>query len=296
MIIQTETTTVTVTPDERWKNHPFLIDGNAAFPEFPSGTKVRLKRELEHYELPVGTPTTIYFIKTPRDGDIVLRLALLDGHPDFAVELDEPRVNGWSSLNIYDYMEIIELPENPVFVLPPFRWATKELGDLVAQHPRAEVTRGLIRKVYNAVPPADCTDGEKLAAWARETGLKTFTPAPTRVPPAAAARHAVETGADPTVRINIMQEGSEDIIERSTRYWRVDTHVDIPASVILDGEDSVQDWVDDWLSDNRWEYINYGDTDYGDSETTDTDYESSTFTDYDELLEEAEALTATDED
>jgi hypothetical protein len=273
----------TTTTDERWKLHPNLLPEHQGI---PSGSRVRLL--YERGSLQAGETATIYAIDSPSYGP-TWRMAETDTDDGLSIYDEIGRQNGWSGL--LNDVEVISTPDGTT-PPPTFTWVNEDLKNLVHQHPRAEITRGLIRKLYDAVVPAELTTGEEIEAWALEKGLSN----PVARPVTAQQLRQAAT-PERTITITATITGTERGGATVTRDFTSTVDVEVPFSVFEDGSRAVRDYVRDEAHERMWDNVDYGEdeVDWSDLEYNDSDYDSPKF-DIDDALEEYEEATAEEEE
>jgi hypothetical protein len=277
-----------------WRQHPNLVSGDPAHPDFPSGAWVRSKRAFGINGIAAGTVTQIYFIQNP-NLRYILRIAALDHHPSFDIDGDvDGRTNGWSALpNLHDFFDIVEAPaEGPTPPPPTFTWVSNDLKNLVHQHPRAEITRGLIRKLYDAVVPTDLTTGEEIEAWALEKGLSK-----TVARPVSTQQNRRTAAPERTITITATITGTESGTVTITRPFTSVVDVEVPFSVFEDGTQAVRDYVRDEAYERMWNDVDYDEEEisWHSAEWADSDYDSPDF-DIGDAVEEYEEATAEEDE
>jgi hypothetical protein len=190
-----------------------------------------------------------------------------------------------------EWFDSVEAPAEGITPPPTFTWVNEDLKNLVHQHPRAEITRGLIRKLYDAVVPAELTTGEEIEAWALEKGL---TKAVARPAPSPSRR---TTTAERTITITATITGTERGVVVVTRDFTSEVDVEVPFSVFEEGSRAVRQYVHDEANERMWDNADYGDdeVDWSTLEYDDSDSDSPDF-DMDDAVEEYEEATAEEEE
>jgi len=269
-----------------WKQHPYLLTGPCAkYPDFPSGCTVRMKYSLGLLE--PGVETILYWVLRPDAPEPTMRFAALDDHEEFNIDAQTddggrlslaPALNGWSGVVPGAFVEFVAPPaaEDLAQVAEerPFVWATPELATLVDKHPRAEITRALIRSVYNAVPPGDAVTGELVAEWAKANKI---APMPRQqakntyaVTPAAGRRN------NDYIEVDVSQNGTDYGSVNAQRQVNFSMSVEVPIDVFRRGSQAVRDYIEDYFDDTKWDVADYDDVDIerGSFESNDSEFDS----------------------
>jgi hypothetical protein len=264
---------------EAWRHHPDLLPDHSV-DGFKTGDIVVWP---DRY----ATPSALYWISAT-----VYRLSCCDNPDDERARVDflrpfvgedNDRENGYTTGSLHLLRHHGPAANNNPTTPQPFAWPSPEVEAIVARHPRAEITRAILRRVYGTPPPADAVTKEALEQWAATQ--KVWTPPTPKATPTPLRRNNEQT---------ILVQGSINGHTYGscsyTENWSISGNVRVPLSVFEDGEDAVRDYVEDELRDRDGDR-NYGEYEYNDHHS-DGDEIDDTDIDLDYAMEEYERITA----
>ena len=244
-----------------------------------SGTRIRItlpecQSNLDGVPLPLEG--LLYWMASAL-GSTTFRLDSWDENPGVAAK----RLFGVSPVIVLGFDVVEEGPE------PPFCWPDEDLKNLVRSAPTAAFTRALLRIKYNKPLPPEAVTFEAI-----EEFLATLPPPP--VAPAKKSSATIDRLPSPTIRRRseeiragdyVTVEGTRQGYTNTQENWTRSGAVEVPLSVFEEGEDAVEEYVQDKVDEMD---LDYGHTESGEDEWGEFEID----TDLSVAIEEAEAKIA----